>query len=118
MQSGLAGGQDGLTGSLWIGRSAPRKGRDNVILTVALAFIALTGVIWHIVSTITITEFLKERGHKVMFIWIRLLGPKYAHQYKKITLEETGKVGPLFYHWIVSINVALVTGILAIVLKP
>jgi hypothetical protein len=35
-----------------------------------------------------------------------LLLLKYAHQYKQITLQETGKVGSLFYGWLVSINAA------------
>ena len=33
---------------------------------------------------------------------------KYLHQYAKITQEETGRVGPLFYHYVVPLNVALV----------
>ena len=43
--------------------------------------------------------------------------PVYAHRYKKITLEETGKVGPLFYHWVIAINTALVLAIAAIISK-
>jgi hypothetical protein len=41
--------------------------------------------------------------------------PVYAHRYKKITLNETGKVGPLFYHWVIAINTALVLAIATIV---
>ncbi len=46
-----------------------------------------------------------------------LMLPVYAHRYKKITLEETGKVGSLFYHWLISINVALVFAVAAIISK-
>jgi hypothetical protein len=43
--------------------------------------------------------------------------PAYASRYKNITLEETGKVGSLFYHWLIAINTALVFGIAAIISK-
>ncbi|MCW8804901.1 MAG: hypothetical protein OQK56_00455 [Ignavibacteriaceae bacterium] len=43
--------------------------------------------------------------------------PVYAHRYKKITLEETGKVGTLFYHWVIAINIALVLAVAAIISK-
>jgi hypothetical protein len=53
----------------------------------------------------------------VSFLWLRVLVPKYAHQYKMITRRESGKIGPLFYHWIVSINVALVLAVAAILVE-
>jgi hypothetical protein len=44
--------------------------------------------------------------------------PKHLHQYSKITQEETGRVGPLFYHYVVPLNVALVLAlILAVVTR-
>jgi hypothetical protein len=43
--------------------------------------------------------------------------PFYANKYKKITFEETGKVGKLFYHWLLAINTALVFAIAAIISK-
>jgi hypothetical protein len=58
---------------------------------------------------------LMKRGQKIQFIFIKVLFPVYAHRYKKITLEETGKVGPLFYHWVIAINTALVLAIATIV---
>ena len=61
-----------------------------------------------------INELLK-RKQKINFVFIKLMLPVYAHRYKKITLEETGKVGPLFYHWVIAINTALVLAIAAIV---
>lgn len=33
---------------------------------------------------------------------------KYLHEYAKLTREETGRVGPLFYHYVVPLNVALI----------
>jgi hypothetical protein len=53
----------------------------------------------------------------VSFLFLRILIPKYASQYKEITLKETGKVGPLFYHWIISINIALISVILILLIR-
>jgi len=63
-----------------------------------------------------INELLK-RKQKINFVFIKLMLPVYAHRYKKITLEETGKVGTLFYHWVIAINIALVLAVAAIISK-
>lgn len=76
---------------------------ENVILILALVsvgvFVTLAMVMVYEVS---------KRGVKISILWLRLYIIKYIHQYKKMTKEETGKVGPLFYPCIVSINMALV----------
>jgi hypothetical protein len=33
---------------------------------------------------------------------------RYVYQYRKIIQAETGRVGPLFYHYVVPLNVAVV----------
>ena len=60
---------------------------------------------------------LMKRKHKINFILIKMMFPVYAHRYKKITLEETGKVGFLYYHWVIAINAALVFAVAAIISK-
>ena len=81
-------------------------------LTTILIAIGLLAVMWYVTTTILIYDALRKRNIKVSFLFLRILIPKYASQYKEITLKETGKVGPLFYHWIISINIALVSAIL------
>ena len=83
--------------------------------TILAAAIVAIAVIWHVVATMMIYEALRKRGLKVSFILLRLLAPKYASQYREITRKETGRTGPLFYHWIVSINTALAAVVLFIV---
>jgi len=85
-------------------------------LAVVFAVVAFASVAWNVVSTIMIVRWLQEKGHKVNFVLIKALAPVYAHHYKRMTLEEAGRVGPLFFHWIISINVTLFAGILAVVL--
>jgi len=77
--------------------------------------LALIAIVWFVVSTIRIYAFLRKRNVKVSFMLLRLLIFSYVSQYKEITLKETGKVGPLFSHWVVSINIALVAVILAFI---
>ena len=78
--------------------------------------LALAAVVYHIVTTLMIYDNLRRRGIPVSFIWLRALGPKYAGQYRQITKKESGHTGPLFRHWIVSINVALVAAVAGAVL--
>ena len=70
---------------------------------------------WHVAVTVIIYNALKKSGNPVSFLWLRVLAPKYAFQHKEITKAETGRISPLFFHWIVSINLALVFAIIAII---
>ncbi len=86
-------------------------------LTTILIAIGLLAVIWYVATTILIYDALRKRNIKVSFLFLRLLILKYASQYKEITLKETGKVGSLFYHWIISINIALASAILILLIR-
>ena len=86
-------------------------------LTVFFAVIAFIAVGWYIVAGIKIVNELLKRKQKIQFIFINVMLPVYAHRYKKITMEETGKVGSLFYHWVISINVTLAFAVAAIISK-
>ena len=86
-------------------------------LTILFAVIAGIAIVWYIVTSLMIVNELLKRGQKINFIFIKLMLPVYAHRYKKMTQEETGKVGLLFYHWVISINTALVFAVTAIIMK-
>jgi hypothetical protein len=79
--------------------------------------IALVFVCWGIVSAINIASYVSKRGHKISIIFFRIMIYKYIHQYTEITKEETGKIGPWFYHYIISMNMALVFVVVGIILK-
>jgi hypothetical protein len=79
-----------------------------IVLCICCAF-------WNVAVTLIIYDNLRNRGNPVGFLWLRLTAPAYAFRYKKIIRSESGKTGALFYHWIFSINLALVFALLAII---
>lgn len=81
-----------------------------------LLLIGLLGAATFAITTIMIYGYLKERGEVASFIWLRIFMIAYADKYKLITKKETGHTGPLFYWWIISINIALVCLVLYLIL--
>jgi len=84
-------------------------------LTVIPVVLVCLGLVWFVVTTLFIYDNLRRRGESVSFIWLRAMAPWYAFRYKEITKKERGKVRPLFYHWIISINSVLVLVVLAVI---
>ena len=76
---------------------------ENVILI----FMLVSAGVFVTMAMMMVHE-VRKRGVKISILWLRLYVIKYMHQYKQMTKKETGKVGPLFYPCIVSINMALV----------
>ena len=76
-----------------------------------LVGLLLVCAIWAVTAAVLIARDLEKRGIPVSFVWLRLMILKYLHQYSKITREEEGRVGPLFYHYVVPLNVALVLAV-------
>lgn len=86
-------------------------------ITTIFVGISVIAVAWYVTTTILIYDVLRRRNVGVSFLFLRVLILKYVSQYKEITLKERGKVGPLFYHWIISINIALVSAILILLTR-
>ena len=85
---------------------------SNVFLVLAIVCL-LCGV----VSSIMITSFVSRRGTKINYFLIRIYIYKYINQYRKITEEETGKAGPLFYSFTISFILALFFAIVGAIMK-
>lgn len=80
-------------------------------------YLGLTAMLFNVIVTMIIISKLSRRGVKINAIFLRLLFPKYIHQYKKLVTQETGKESPLYYVWLVSINLALVLCIVGLLVK-
>lgn len=78
---------------------------------------ALFFITCNIVVTILIMSELEKRKIKTSILFMRFLMIKYVHQYREVTVRETGHPGALFYYWIISINLAAVTAIIGFILK-
>jgi len=79
--------------------------------------LALIGVACGIATSIMVASFLSKRGIKINYLFFRVLIFKYVRQYRQITIEESGKPGPLFYSFITAWNLALLFAIVGIILK-
>ena len=78
-----------------------------IVLMVACA-------LYSVVASILIVRYLQNRGVKINYLLIRLMIIKYLSQYRELTRQETGSVGPLFYHYVVPLLVAVVLAIVVI----
>ena len=79
--------------------------------------LAIVCILCGVASSIMITAFLSKRGTKINYLLLRLYVYKYINQYRKITKEENGKVGSLFYSYIVSFILALLFAVVGMILK-
>ena len=79
--------------------------------------LAIVCVLCGVVSSIMIISFLSKRGIKINYFLIRIYIIKYTNQYRKITEEESGKAGPLFYSSVVSYILALIFAIVGAIMK-
>jgi|Deesub1362A_J573_1020465.scaffolds.fasta_scaffold00637_16 hypothetical protein len=77
--------------------------------------VALICAIWAIVSAVLLTRYLDQRGIKTSFPFIGALIFRNLSYYKKITLQEKGKVGPLYYSYLISINLALILSLTGLI---
>lgn len=83
-----------------------------------LLLIVIVGCgVWAVVAAIMIARDLHRRGEPVSFFWLRLMILKYLADYSRVTTAETGRVGPLFYHYVVPLNIALVLAIVLVVIS-
>jgi hypothetical protein len=76
--------------------------------------LAVCGGIWASVTSVRIYDYLRKKNVPVSFFLLRVLIIKYLRQYREITLRETGRAGPLYYHFVISINLALFAAIAAL----
>ena len=80
-------------------------------LSTILALLALICALGSIHAGVQIAKDLHSRGISAKPILVRWMIFKYMAQYRRITLEETGKVGPLYQR---CATISALTGILAV----
>ena len=83
----------------------------NFMLDLALASAAV-----NVVSLILIMAALDRRGQKTNMFLARIFTFRYLTAYKEATRKETGKPGPLYVLWNLSIILALIFAVAAVLL--
>ena len=86
-------------------------------LSTVLAIMALAGALASIHAGVLIAKDLQSRGIPAKPILVRWMIFKYMAQYRRVTLEETGKVGPLYNRCATFSGITAILGISAILVK-
>lgn len=86
-------------------------------LVTSLMVIGAIAMVWYVVSSILIVVDLQRRGEKLNFLLIRMLLIAWVNRYKKLTLEATGHVGVLYYHWQTSVIIMMIAFVAAVAVK-
>lgn len=79
--------------------------------------VAVLSALWGVVDAILIVVALDRRGVPVNMLLFRLYFFRYLGQYRKVTLSETGRVGPLYYSYITAMLVALACAVAGLALR-
>ena len=79
--------------------------------------LAIVSVICGTFFSLLIISYLSKHGVKINYFLLRLYIIRYVNQYRKLTIEENGKPGKLFYAVIISMSLALVFAAIGIILK-
>jgi hypothetical protein len=81
-----------------------------------LAVTAISSAVWGVASHIGTVAALEKRGVQVKYpLLVPLMPISYMPQYRAMTLQESGRIGPLFYSYVLANGIALVSGIAFIV---
>lgn len=78
---------------------------------------AIVCVLWALVSLVLLTAALERRGIRTPFPFMGALLFRNFSRYKELTRKETGKVGKLYYSYIVPINAALILFIVLLLMR-
>ncbi len=86
-------------------------------LSTMFMVLCLISVMIGIAYFFAIVSFIQQRGVKINWFLIKLYMPRYVSKYREITMRESGRPGPLFYRFIIFMNITLVTAILGAALR-
>jgi len=79
--------------------------------------LAVCCVVWAIVAGLSAMSFCQRRGIRVNPVFLSIEMLNCLSQYRRLTRAETGHVGPLFYHYVIPINTALVLVVVLLVVR-
>jgi hypothetical protein len=80
----------------------------NMPITTLLIVLILACAGWAVTTSMLIVNDLERRGVQIDHFWMRIKMIHYLGQYRMATQQEKGRVGPLFYHYVVSLWLVLI----------
>jgi hypothetical protein len=87
---------------------------NAVSILAALAIICALGSVFYAVR---IANYLRDRGVKAHPAMVRWMVFKYMADYRRITLAETGEVGPLYHQCATVSALAAILAVAALLVK-
>jgi len=81
-----------------------------------LLSLAVACGLWAGVSAVLIAHALAGHGVRTPFPFLGVLIFRNLHRYSGMTRRTTGRIGPLFYSYVVPINAALILVVAALVI--
>jgi len=84
---------------------------DIILIALLLFFMSI-----HVASGMMMYQYMIQRGEKLSIFLMRLMIFSAISRYKNVTKQESGQTGYLFYMWIISVNLALTSFIIMVVL--
>ncbi|NPV83813.1 MAG: hypothetical protein HPY46_09580 [Candidatus Aminicenantes bacterium] len=82
-----------------------------------LAILALASLATGLVSAIVITDYVSKRGIKINYLLWRIKIFQYVQDYKRLSLQEKGKIGGWYYALTAGMTLALSLSLAFVVLK-
>ncbi len=95
----------------------PGQHEGEIIMGSLLLILAILSAFWAVASSLVIASFLSKRGVKINYLFFKVLMFKYIRQYRAITMQESGRPGPWFYSFVISMNLALLLAAVGMVLR-
>ncbi|MFB3908907.1 MAG: hypothetical protein ACE15D_10940 [Candidatus Eisenbacteria bacterium] len=86
-------------------------------MSTAFLVLAVLCALWGVVNAILIVAALQRRGIHVNLLLLRLDFFRHLTQYRTLTFSETGRVGPLYYSYLIAMSVALLSVAIALILR-
>lgn len=84
---------------------------DIILIALLLFFMSI-----HVASAMRMYHYMLQRGEKLSFFLMRIKIFSAINRYRKATKQESGQTGYLFYVWVISVNLALTSFIIMLVL--
>lgn len=86
-------------------------------LYIILLILAGLCAVWAVASAVLLTVALDQRGLKTPFPFLGAFLFRNLCRYREITLKESGKVGPLYYSYVIPINLAVLLILAALAVR-